>query len=98
MPEQSAQIFADVLLSRWVMLLGAPGRLLTDQRANFESAIVYYMCTIWRIEKVRSTAYQAAGNGVCERLNQRIKGELQEILNQKMLEEWDIVLSEVMFA
>ena len=57
MPDQSAQTVADTLLARWVLLFGAPRRLLTDQGANFESAIVENLCTIWRIDKVRTTAY-----------------------------------------
>ena len=56
------------------------------------------MCTIWRIEKIRSTAYQPAGNGVCELLNQTIIRERQKFLNQKMLEEWDVLHSGVMVA
>ena len=75
-----------------------PRRLLTDQRANFESAIVQNLCTIWRIDKVRTTAYHPAGNGACERLNQTIKRGLQKVMNEKRMEGWDVVLSEVMFA
>ena len=50
MQEQSAQTVADALLSRWVLIIGAPRRLLTDKGANFESAIVLILCTVWRID------------------------------------------------
>ena len=50
MPEQSAQTVADSILSRWVLLLWAPWRFLTDQGDNFESAVVQKLCTIWRLE------------------------------------------------
>ena len=98
MPDQSAQTVADTLLARWVLLFGAPRRLRTDQGANFESAIVPNLCTIWRIDKVPTTAYHPAGTGACERLNQTIKRGLQKTLNEKRMEDWDVVLSEVMFA
>ena len=83
MPEQSAQTVADSLLSPWVLLDGAPGRLVPDQRSNFESVEVQNLSTIWRIDKVRTTPYDPAANGACERLNQRIKRGLQKILNEK---------------
>ena len=72
--------------------------MLTDQRAKFESAIVQNLCTIWRIDKVCTTAYQPAGNGACEPLKETIKRGLQKTLNEKRMEDWDVVLSEVMFA
>ena len=98
MPDHFAPPVADALLSRWVLLFGAARRLLTDQGANFESAVVQNLCTIWRIDKVRTPPYHPPGNGECERLNQTINRGLQEILNEQTLEEWDIVLSEVMLA
>ena len=72
--------------------------MLTDQRANFESAIVQNLCTLWRIQKVLTTAYHPAGNGACDRLNKTIKRGLQKMQNEKMMEDWDLVHSEVMFA
>ena len=74
MPDQSEQTVADALLSQWVMLIRAPPRrLLTDQGANFESALVQKRWTIWPIDKLRTTAYNPADNGACERLKQTIK-------------------------
>ena len=63
LPSQSAETVADALLSQWVLLFGAPRRLLTDQGANLESAVVQNLCPIWRIDKVRTTAFHPAGNG-----------------------------------
>ena len=98
MPDQSAQTVADAILARLVLLFGALRRLLTDQGANFESAVVQNLCTIWRIDKVRPTPDHPAGNGACDRLNQTIKRRQQKMLNEKRMEEWYVVLSEVMFA
>ena len=72
MPEQSAQTVADALLSRWVLLVGAPRRLRIDQGANFESAVVQNLWTIWRIDKVRTKAYDHLGKRALKRLNQTI--------------------------
>ena len=56
------------------------------------------MCTNCRIDKLHTTAYHPADNGACELFNQTIKTGLKKMLNEKCLEEWDVVLSEVMFA
>ena len=98
MPEQSALTVADPLLARWVLLFGAPRRLVPYQGANLESATEKNLCTIWRIDKLLTTAYQPAGTGAFVRLNQTSKRGLQQILNEKRVEEWDVVLSEVIFA
>ena len=56
------------------------------------------LCTIWRIDTVRTTAYYPEANGASEGLNQTSKGWLQKMRNVKSLEEWNVELSEVMFA
>ena len=53
---------------------------------------------LWRIQKIRTTAYHPAGNGACERVNRTIKRGLQKMLNERNLEEWDTILSHVVFA
>ena len=80
-PDQTAPTVVDMLLARWILLLGAPGRILSDQDANFESAQVQDLCALWRIEKVRTTSSHLAGKGACERLKQSIKRGLQSVLH-----------------
>ena len=68
MQEQSVQTVADAQLSRWVLLVGAPHRLLTDQGTQVELAVVQNLCTISAFDNVPTTAYYP-GNGAGERLN-----------------------------
>ena len=98
MLERSARTVADALLSRCVLLFGALRRLFTDHGPNVESAVVQNLFTIWCINKVPNTAYHRAGNGACARLNQTRKSPLQKMVNEKRLEEWDVVRGEVMFV
>ena len=65
---------------------------------NFESSIVQNLCTIWRIDKIRTTSYHPAGNGACERANQTIKEGLSKLINENNLEKWDLALPNVVFA
>ena len=80
------------------MIFGPPNKILSDQGSNFESAIFKNLCQVWRIKKVRTTDYHPATNGACERVNRTIKHGLQKSLNGKNLEEWDTVLSHVIFS
>ena len=47
---------------------------------------------------MHTRAYHPAGNGAFERLNQTIKRGLQKMMNEKCLEQCDLVFSEVMFV
>ena len=67
--------------------------MLSDQGANYESAKVKKLFTIWRIDKVRSTAYYHSGNGACESLNPTNKRGLEKMMNEKRLEKWEVLLS-----
>lgn len=97
MTENSVQIDGVALVSQRVLLFGAPRRLLTNQAGNFACATVPNLCPAWRIDKIRTSAYQHAGKGACESLNQTIKRGLRKMLNEIGLEECDVLLSDVMF-
>ena len=56
------------------------------------------LCTMWRVDTVRTTAYHPAGNGACERLNQTLKLGLQKVIDGGDPELWDIAIHEVMFS
>lgn len=98
MPDQTLQTLIDILLSRWILPLGAQRGILSDQGANLELAQVQNLRVHCRIEKVPTTPYQKSGKGACERLNQIIKPGLQHVLHGQHLKESDVPLSEVMFS
>ena len=66
MTDQTAKTVVDTVLARWILLLGERRRILSGQSANFESSHVENLCALWRIEKVRTTAYLPTGNGACD--------------------------------
>ena len=98
LPDQLARRVVDALLHRWLLIFGAPRRILSDQAVNFESAVFANLSMSWRIEKVRTSSYHPACNGVCERVNQTIKKGLSKSLNEENLENWDEALPNVVFA
>ena len=98
MPDKSAHTVANALLSRWGLFIGAHRRRLKDKGAKFKSGTVQNLCSLYQNDKVRTTASHPAGNAGCEIPKQTITRGLQKILNEKRLEEWAFVLSEVSFA
>ncbi|KAF0153184.1 MAG: hypothetical protein FD188_3384, partial [Ignavibacteria bacterium] len=97
-PDQQAPTISDALINRFILIFGTPKKIISDQGANFESAIFANLCALWRIHKSRTTAYHPAANGACERVNRTIKRGLQKTLNQENLENWDMALPHVIFA
>ena len=97
-PNQNAHTITDAVLNHWILVFGAPRRILTDQGANFESAVFTNLCLLWHVKKSRTTAYHPATNGACERVNQTLKRGLQKLLNPQDLGEWDRLLPYLCFS
>ena len=57
-PDQTARTVAIFLWQGYILIFGAPAKLLNDQGANFESNIISKLCELVGIWKVRE-AYQA---------------------------------------
>ncbi len=98
LPDQTAMTVVNAVLNFWFHVFGSPRGILTDRGTNFESAIFANLCNVWRVCKCRTTSYHPEGNGCCEKMNQNIKKGLQKLLNNQNFENWDSVLSQVLFA
>ena len=77
--DQIAKTIAKVLYERFIMVFGAPVKLLSDWGANFTSVLVEELCAAFGIQKCRTTAYHPQCNGQVEHFHQtlfRIIGKL----------------------
>ena len=68
---QTAETVAECLL-RVVCRFGVMSSLLTDQGRNFESTLVRTLCEMMGIEKLRTSIYHPACNGLVERFNRKL--------------------------
>ena len=82
-PDQSSEIIVNALIGNYITVYalignyitvyGTPHRILTDQGKCFESALFHSFCTLFRINKIRTSGYRPQCTGICERFNQSLK-------------------------
>lgn len=64
--DQQASTVAKVSVNNCFCRFGVPSCILSDQGRNFESNLIQRLCSMYGIEKSRTTPYRTAGNGHCE--------------------------------
>ena len=72
MKDQTTKTVVKVFYERFIVVFGAPAKLLNDRGANFMSALVEELCAAFGIQKYRTTAYHAQCNGQVERFHQML--------------------------
>ena len=96
--DQSSSSIISAIIGHYITVHGTPRRILTDQGKNFESSEFSDFCSLFRIFKIRTTAYHSQSNGVCERFNQTLKLSLRKILHDSQQTSWDLYLNFAVFS
>ncbi len=86
------------VIGHYIKVYGIPRRILTDQGRNFESVQFGKFCKLFRISKIKTSAYHPQSNGICERFNQTLKHSLAKILSKDQHTSWDLYLSFAVFS
>ena len=64
--DQKASTTAKILYEGFILIFGAPERILTDQGKAFTSEVVGQLCSQFGISQSTTTAYHPQGNGQVE--------------------------------
>ena len=72
MSNQTAKTVARVLYEWFIVVFGAPAKLLSNCRANFTSTLVEELCAMFGIQKCHITAYHTQCYGQVEHFNQTL--------------------------
>ena len=91
--DQKAKTVVQILYERFIAVFGAPAKLLSDRGANFTSALVEELCSAFRIQKCRTTAYHAQCNGQVERFHQTLFRMIGKLSADKKA-QWELHLPE----
>ena len=81
---QTARTTARILYENFVCNYGWPGRVHSDEGANFESELVRELCLLANVKKSRTTPYHPQGNRVTERFNRSLIRMLRTLTEDKI--------------
>ena len=97
MPNQTAETIANCLVRELIPHMGLPKKILTDQGRNFESALLASLCAELNIQKVRTSPYHPACNGMNEKFHHTLHQMLTAYVNRDQ-SNWDQFLPAVQLA
>ena len=63
-PDQTAKTIPKFMYQGYILIFGAPDRLLSDRGANFMSSVINKMCKILGVKKWQTIPYHPQTNGV----------------------------------
>ena len=86
--DHKAATCAMVFVRGWVLYLGVPLMLHSDQGREFESDLWQEMCHYLAICKIRTNPYRPQSDGQVERFNRTLVQVLKPLVNENM-DDWD---------
>jgi hypothetical protein len=84
-------------MESWVVRLGVPHQIHSDQGREFEGELVKTLAKLLGSQKIRTAPYHAQSDGQVERFNRTVLGMLSAFVNEQG-DDWDQHLPYVMLA
>ena len=75
--EVTAQIIVDAFYSTWIARFGAPSTITTDRGSQFESKLFKSLSKMIGANKISTTSYHPAANGMIERWHRSLKAAIK---------------------
>jgi transposase InsO family protein len=97
MKTQTTEEVARILVKQFILKMGVPLSILTDQGKNFCSKLIASVCELLQIKKLRTSPYMASANGRCEIVHKTVKKMLSFEVNEKQ-DNWTEILDYIVCA
>lgn len=95
--QESAESYR-LILHNWVLKLGMPGEIISDNAPGFTSEFFEQILRAFGCKTTHGTAYTCSSTSKAERSNKRINQALRLVLNDEQMKDWDLYLNYVCFA
>ena len=97
LPDQEAKTVASAFIDNYIVRMGTPLSLLSDNGSNFESQLFKEVCDLLGIKKVTTSVARPQANGTVERFNRTLTSMLTMYCSKNQ-KQWDTYLPQVMMA
>lgn len=94
---QTAKTTARLLIDHFLLPYGIPEKLHSDQGANFLSKVISELCSLFGIERSRTTPYHPMGNGLCERFNRSLLN-MMGCMSEDQKKKWPKYVATMVYA
>ena len=95
--DQTTKTVMKVFYEHFIVVFGAPMKLLSDRGANFMSVLVEELCATFSIQKCKTTAYHTQCNGQVEHFHQTLFHMIGKLACNKKT-QWELHLPELLQA
>jgi transposase InsO family protein len=96
-PDCSAKTAAKFFVEKFILVHGAPERLITDNGTHFKKTLMETITQSINIKHAFSTSYHPQTNGQVERFNATFATQLAKYCNKEKY-DWDVFLQQVVNA
>jgi hypothetical protein len=97
MPNNTAKAAADFIMNEFIMVHGAPERLISDNGVHFNNALMKTITSATHIAHAFSASYHPQTNGQVERFNATFCTQLAKYYDEDK-DDWDDYLQSVVYA
>ena len=97
LPDCTARSAAKFLIERFILLHGAPERLITDNGTHFNNNLLRAITTSMQIPHAFSASYHPQTNGQVERFNATFAAQLAKYCDAEET-DWDLYLPSIVYA
>lgn len=97
MPSNTAKATAEFIMNEFIMVHGAPERLITDNGVHFNNTLLQTITSTMHIAHAFSASYHPQTNGQIERFNATFCTQLAKYYDENK-DDWDEYLQSIVYA